>query len=69
KHTAKITQEYLRSKEIDELPWPAKSADLNPIEYIWKLFTQELVLFRFPLLLTPFKKLQAAKEMVFQVTK
>jgi hypothetical protein len=34
KHTAKATKTYLAELGIDVLPWPAQSADLNPIERV-----------------------------------
>ena len=34
-HTARITVEHLNDNNIQPLSWPAKSADLNPIEHIW----------------------------------
>ena len=32
KHTATIVKQYLRNQQIEVLPWPAQSPDLNPIE-------------------------------------
>ena len=34
-HVARICTAYLQTHNIDVLPWPAFSIDLNPIEYLW----------------------------------
>lgn len=34
-HTARLTMDYLEHNNINMLPWPFKSADLNPIEHLW----------------------------------
>ncbi|MBW0587082.1 hypothetical protein O181_126797, partial [Austropuccinia psidii MF-1] len=35
-HTARISNEWRARNQIDKLPWPAHSPNLNPIENVWK---------------------------------
>jgi len=34
-HKSKVALEYFRENQIELLPWPAGSPDLNPIENLW----------------------------------
>ena len=34
-HVAKICRQFLNRNNVNILPWPAVSPDMNPIEHIW----------------------------------
>ena len=34
-HVARICRQFLNRNNVNVLPWPALSPDMNPIEHIW----------------------------------
>ncbi|ORD98464.1 TCB1 [Hepatospora eriocheir] len=42
KHTSGVVKDWIDAKEIDILPWPPQSPDLNPIEHIRAYIKKEL---------------------------
>ena len=41
-HTARITRTYLEENNVEVLPHPANSPDLNPIEHVWDMMGRRL---------------------------
>lgn len=41
-HTAQTVTEWLQRHNVTVLPWPARSADLNPIENVWGLMLKTI---------------------------
>ncbi|GFV73000.1 hypothetical protein TNCV_1734681 [Trichonephila clavipes] len=41
-HVARIVQRFFVNQQIELLPWPARSADLSPIENMWYVIAQRL---------------------------
>ena len=36
-HTSKRVKEFMKNHDVNVLPWPGNSLDLNPIENLWSI--------------------------------
>ena len=41
-HVARICRQFLNRNNINMLPWPAVSSDMNPIEHIWDFLDRKV---------------------------
>jgi hypothetical protein len=41
-HRARAVLQFMDEQEIDRLPWPAASPDMNPIENLWAELSRQL---------------------------
>lgn len=41
-HTANVTLDFLAENNVNCLPWPPRSPDLNPIEHVWDMMDKRL---------------------------
>jgi hypothetical protein len=41
-HTSAIAQNWFRDNDINVLPWPCRSPDINPIENIWGIMMNSM---------------------------
>lgn len=42
KHTSKLAMDFFKDKNVELLPWPAQSPDMDPIENQWGIVKSEV---------------------------
>lgn len=41
-HSSRVMKEWFRQLDVEVLPWPARSPDVNPIENIWSILARRV---------------------------
>ncbi|GFU55309.1 transposable element Tcb2 transposase [Trichonephila clavipes] len=47
-HRAVLINDFLETENIQRMPWPANSPDLNPIEHVWNMLGRQIVALSHP---------------------
>ncbi|UYV79102.1 hypothetical protein LAZ67_17001132 [Cordylochernes scorpioides] len=67
-HVVRIVQRFFVNRQIELLPWPARSPDLSPIENMWSMVAQRLTQITSPAATPdePWQRVEAAWSAVLQ---